>query len=85
MKNSAALYTLATGSDGRSRLQRTQTGQCQQGPKSSLERTASPESTASTQPSAGTTRSAWSPAPTVYGKKPRLFEHGGLRLSLLRC
>lgn len=71
MRNSAALYTPATGSDGRSRLQSTQTGRSQHGPKSYL------ESTVSIEPSAGTTRLAHSPFPTVYGKKPRLLEHGG--------
>lgn len=41
MRNSAALYTPATGSDGRSHLQSTQTGRSQHGPKSYLESTAS--------------------------------------------
>lgn len=58
MRNSAVLYTPATGSDGRTHLQSTQTGRSQKGPKRDL------ESTASIQPSAGTTMSARSPAPT---------------------
>lgn len=39
MRNSAALYTPATGSGGRSHLQSTQTGRSQHGPKSYLKST----------------------------------------------